>query len=370
MYRSLIKEYMKSSLIVILFLISSNLLFAKKLEVVFCVDFSGSTNGVVIELQKTIWATMNQLESEEYSEHISFGLVGYGRKSFRKENYYSKIIHRLGSSVNDIGNALVGLQVIINSCEAYPQNALDICLNDIKWSKENGIKKIIVFIGNGEFPLKNIEKGLDKILRMDLNIRPIFYQPISNKLINGKESWEKFAKLVGSDLIIAQPVPKKVSFKKYYDEEFILSSGAKLMSTYLPYGLEGKRQVKQLNKMFKKLKDISLENFEEMLVYQSSKMVQGKCKWDLVDRLMSGELFTEKLNKDDLPFFLQSLSSQQLINYVNIKLKERKIIVSKLRLELDKRNEYINRKQQKSKYMEGKGGLNNIISIMLKDELE
>ena len=246
----------------------------------------------------------------------------------------------------------------------------DICLNDIKWSKENGIKKIIVFIGNGEFPLKNIEKGLDKILRMDLNIRPIFYQPISNKLINGKESWEKFAKLVGSDLIIAQPVSKKVSFKKYYDEEFILSSGAKLMSTYLPYGLEGKRQVKQLNKMFKKLKDISLENFEEMLVYQSSKMVQGKCKWDLVDRLMSGELFTKKLNKDDLPFFLQSLSSQQLINYVNIKLKERKIIVSKLRLELDKRNEYINRKQQKSNYMEGKGGLNNIISIMLKDELE
>lgn len=360
---------MKNYFLIILSLLSVKLMFSQKIEIVFCADFSGSTNGLVVELQKTIWATINQLETNHSSTQFSFGLVGYGRQSFGKDNYYSRVIHPLGSDVNDIGYSLVKLQVIINSCEAYPHKALNNCVNDIKWSKEKEVKKILLFIGNGDVPLKEMEKEFKKSNKIGIILKPIFYQPLA-KLANGKRSWGKFAKLTGNDLIVASPLPTKIVFKKYYDDEFILKSGMKLISTYLPYGLEGKRCLKQLEKMFKKLKDTSLDNFEEMIVYQSSIRVQGKYKWDLVDRLMVGELIIKNLIRTDLPFFLQGLTEQQLLNYVSIKLKERKIIVAKLRLELNKRNEYVYRKQEKSKFMSGKGGLNNIISIILKKELQ
>ena len=107
------------------FILESLTSFSQKTEIVFCADFSGSTNGMVKELQKTIWATVNQFQAVKSSRELSFGLVGYGRKSFEKEKYYSKVINPLGTPVNDIGYALVKLQVVVNGCDAYPQKALN-----------------------------------------------------------------------------------------------------------------------------------------------------------------------------------------------------------------------------------------------------
>ena len=42
------------------------------------------------------------------------------------------------------------------------------------------------------------------------------------------------------------------------------------MSTYLPIGSKGKLKMNQLNKIIDKLKISSLENYEEMLIFQSS----------------------------------------------------------------------------------------------------
>jgi hypothetical protein len=85
---------------------------------------------------------------------------------------------------------------------------------------------------------------------------------------------------------------------------------------------------------------------------------------------MIGELLIKRLNKNELPFFLQGLTEQQLFRYIDIKSKERKILVTKLRLELNKRNEFIYRKQEKSKFMAGKGGLSSIVFSLIKEELK
>jgi len=353
--------------IFLLILFSSTSLFAKRIEVVFCADFSGSTNGMVTELQKTIWSSMNQIQEKD-SVQIEFGLIGYGRKSFHQENNYVKVIHPLGSPVNEIGYSLVKLQVIINSCETYPQKALSACIKKIKWSEDNVTKRIIVFIGNGEVELKSIEKEFLKAKKKGISIQPIFYQRSASSA-RGRESWKKFAKLTGNDLIIAQPALQTVSFKKYYDEAFIVNAGAKLMSTYLPIGSKGKLKMNQLNKIIDKLKISSLENYEEMLIFQSSPFIQGKYDWDMVDLYSRGEFELKDLNIDDFPVFLQSLPREQLLGYVQLKLKVRQIVVSKLRLELDKRNEYMYRKKEKSKYMVGRGGLSNIICLLLLDHI-
>ena len=184
------------------FILESLTSFSQKTEIVFCADFSGSTNGMVVELQKTIWSIVNQFESNDTFTQVSFGLVGYGRQSFGKEDYYSKVINPLGSDVNDIGYTLVRLQVITNSCEAYHEKAINHCLEGVEWSKNNEVKKILVFIGNGDIKLKQIEKSLRKALKIGIIVKPIFYQPKA-KLVNGKEGWEKFAKLTGGKLIIA-----------------------------------------------------------------------------------------------------------------------------------------------------------------------
>lgn len=336
---------------------------------VFCADFSGSTNGMVKELQKSVWASINQLESEFPSIEVSYGLVGFGRKSFNKENNYSEVIHQLGSPINEIGYSLVKLLEVIQSCEAYPQKAMNDCVKKIKWSKDENVKKMIFFIGNGGIPMKQMETELKKAKKLDIEIVPIYFKP-QLSYNSGKQSWESFAKKVNKELVIALPNHSSIAFKKYYDENFILDSGAELASTYLGYGSKGRLLSKQFKKMVEELKVNSQENYEEMLIYQSSHSVQGaNGNWDLVDLFANGKFVFAQLNKSDLPLFLQGFNKEQLEKYLSIKLRERTLIVTKLRLELNKRNEYIQRKQKKSQHFEGKGGLSMVISSIIVDSV-
>lgn len=360
---------MNTFLRIIVFVCLTHLSFAKKMEVVFCADFSGSTNGMVLELQRTIWATMNQLEADNSDVEISCGLVGFGRKTFLKENHYSQVVHPLGTAINDIGYSLVKLQVVINSCDAFPQKAMNDCVKKIKWSSDKSVKKLIVFIGNGSIPLKQMETEVKKGLKKDIVIKPVYFKPSAN-YNNGLESWKKFADFTSNKLIISVPNKLNIQFKKYYDESFISSSGDKLLSTYLPYGDSGRKRLKHLGKIIEKLKATSSDNYEEMLIYQSSKSVQGSNKkWDLVDLAMSGELIVSALDKKALPLFMQSFNDTQIEKYISLKVKERKLVVSKLRLELSKRNEFVVRKQEKSKHFTGKGGLCALILKIIEEEI-
>lgn len=344
--------------------------FPQKMEVLFCADFSGSTNGMVVELQKTIWATMNKLEADNSSIEIRYGLVGFGRISFGKDDYYSKVIHDMGTPVNDIGYSLVKLQLLINGCEAYPQKAINDCLKKVSWSQNKSVKKMIVIIGNGGLPMKQMEVEVKKAKKKGILINPIFFKPTTN-YSNGIENWKSFAKEAGNKLVISEPNNSSIQFKKYYDESFIASSGNKFISTYLPYGALGRKKVKQLKEIIDKLKVISSENFEEMLIYQSSKTVQGSnTDWDLVDMFMVGRVNIRELTKSDLPLFMQGFTNSQIEKYIGLKVKERKLIVSKLRLELSKRNEFLNRKEAKSKHFLGKGGLSSIIQNIIQNEVE
>lgn len=360
---------MKKLLTIFSILFICPFLNAQKMEVVFCADFSGSTNGMVVELQKTIWATMNQLEAENSEVEIKCGLVGFGRKSFNKENYYSEVIHPLGTPINDIGYSLVKLQLIINSCDVYPQKAMNDCVQSIKWTSDSEVKKVIFFIGNGGIALKQMTHEVKRAKKKGITIKPIFFKPKPN-YSNGLESWKSFAKNTGSELVFSEPNLSKVKFKKYYDESFIVSSGDKLLSTFLPYGIEGGRNVKQMERMIEKLKSTSSENYEEMLIYQSSNAVQGEnLKWDLVDMAIAGVLDVNKLNKKDLPVFMQGFTNAQVEKYVSLKVRERGLVVSKLRLELSKRNEFVHRKQVKSQNFVGKGGLSLTITGLIQEEV-
>lgn len=353
---------MKKILAIFLIFLAFSHTQAQKLEVVFCADFSGSTNGMVKELQNSVWASINQIENEYPSLEVDYGLVGFGRKSFNKENNYSEVINPLGTPINDIGYSLVKLLEVIQSCEAYPQKAMNDCVKGIKWSKDDNVKKLLFFIGNGGIPMKQMEVELKKAKKIGIDVVPIYFKR-NPSYKTGKESWEAFAKHLNKDLIIALPNQTKIQFKKYYDETFIRDSGAKLAGTYLGYGSRGRLAVKHLKTMVEELQNSSLENYEEMLIYQSSKSVQGSNKgWDLVDLFASGTFDFNKLSKSDIPVFLQGFNEEQFKKYLALKLKERNLIVSKLRLELSKRNEFIHRRQLKSQHFEGKGGLNIIIS--------
>lgn len=51
------------------------------MEIVFCTDLSGSTNGLIRQFNADFWTLINTLPKEKV---LKIGLIAYGRKSFRR----------------------------------------------------------------------------------------------------------------------------------------------------------------------------------------------------------------------------------------------------------------------------------------------
>jgi hypothetical protein len=341
--------------------------FTQKAEIIICADLSGSTNGMIVSLQKTIWSVVNEIDGNESIEEVKFGLIGYGRKSFGKENHFTKVLEDLNIDVNKIGYTLLKSQLTIQGCEAYPEKAINKCVNNISWSKEEAVQRIIIIIGNGGISYKQMKKEIKNAHKKQIKITPIYYKSRSS---SGEEKqWKDFSEMCNNELRVAVPSNKNIVFKKNYDTKFIQESGDKLKRTYIPYGTEGKQLQKKFNFLFEHLKESSPDGYEEMLVYQSSYHVQGQNKdWDLVDLALSHDIDFKNIKRERLPLFLQSFTDEQLSKYVNIKIRERKLLVKKIRLELNKRRNFTKRKQVKSQHFVGKGGLSVLIQVYLKAE--
>jgi hypothetical protein len=357
----------KNITLVAIFCFVSFTAFTQKAEIVICADLSGSTNGMIVSLQKTIWSVVNEMDANESIEEVKFALVGYGRKSFGKENNFTKILQDLSIDVNKIGYTLLKSQLTIQGCDAYPEKGINDCINNISWSKTEDVQRIIIIIGNGGISYKQMEKQVKKAQKKAIKITPVYYKSRVNA--GEEKQWKDFAEMCDNELRVATPSNKNIVFKKTYDTKFIQETGGQLKHTYIPYGEEGKQSQKKFNFLFDHLKESSPEGYEEMLVYQSSYHVQGQNKnWDLVDLAISGDIDYEKIKRERLPLFLQSFTDEQLSKYVNIKIRERKLLIKKIRLELNKRRNFTKLKQVKSQHFVGKGGLSVLIQLYLKAE--
>lgn len=342
---------------------------AQKVEIVFCADLSGSTNGMITSLQKTIWSVANEMDAKSSVSDVRYGFVGFGRKSFGKDNQFSKVLHDLSGDVNTIGYSLLKSQIQIQGCDAYPQKAINDCIENISWSKDDAVQKIVILIGNGTIPKKQMAKQVKKAKKKSIQITPIYYK--SRQKSGEEKQWEAFAKTCNNELRVATPIKSTITFHKAYDETFLQNTGERLKGSYIPYGESGVKEFKKIKYIFKTLKERSKENYEEMLVYQSSYHVQGKNKsWDLIDLASQEKVDFSKIEMEKLPLFLQSFSPLQLEKYVNLKIKERKLLVKKIRLEIEKRNDYSKRKQLKSQHFVGKGGLSIILQVYINSQFE
>src|SRR5215510_10211146 len=55
------------------------------IDIVFCVDLSGSTNGIIEHLRNNIWHFIHEMENLEPVPDYRIGFIGYSRPSFGKE---------------------------------------------------------------------------------------------------------------------------------------------------------------------------------------------------------------------------------------------------------------------------------------------
>src|SRR5262249_7260804 len=116
-----------------------------RIEVVFCLDTTGSMTGLIEGAKQKIWSISNQIAGGKPAPELKVGLVAYRD---RGDEYVTKVF--------DLTDDLDAVHATLKSFKAagggdFPERvneALHVAVNKVKWSQDKEVLRIIFLVGD------------------------------------------------------------------------------------------------------------------------------------------------------------------------------------------------------------------------------
>jgi Mg-chelatase subunit ChlD len=318
-----------------------------KIEVVFCLDTTGSMGGLIEGAKQKIWSISNHIAGGKPTPDLKIGLVAYRD---RKDAYITKVID-LTDDLDAIHGHLRGFQAQGGGDAPESVNqALDESVNKIKWSTDKKTLRIIFLVGDApphmdyaddvKYPdtcKKACEKGI-----------------IINTIQCGGDAqcqkhWKDICKLAeGSYAQIAQS-GGVVAVATPYDKE-LAEINTELAKTTVVYGRTEMRREGEAKLAAAGALPAAAAADRAAFAGKSGKAAA----YDLLDAVKSGKVDLEKIKKDELPEAMRKMDLKQQKEYLD-KLGKRRAELNKKAVELDKkRGAYIKEELAKKAKKEDK----------------
>ncbi len=318
-----------------------------KIEVVFCLDTTGSMGGLIQGAKDKIWSISNQIAGGKPAPDLKIGLVAYRD---RGDAYITKITD-LTDDLDAIHGNLREFQAQGGGDGPESVNqALDDAVNKIKWSTDKKTLRIVFLVGDApphmdyaddvkysETCKKACEKGI-----------------IINAIQCGGDAecqkhWKEICKRAeGSYAQIAQS-GGVVAIATPYDKE-LAEINTELARTTVVYGRAEMQRLGEARKAEAGALPLAAAADRAAFAGKAGRAAT----YDLLDSIKSGKVKLEDLKRDELPEQMQKMDRKQQKEYLE-KLETRRTELNKKAVELDKkRADYIKEESAKQAKKDGK----------------
>lgn len=318
-----------------------------KIEVVFCLDTTGSMGGLIQGAKDKIWSISNQIAGGKPSPDLKIGLVAYRD---RGDAYITKITD-LTDDLDAIHGKLREFQAQGGGDGPESVNqALDDSVNKIKWSTDNKTLRIIFLVGDApphmdyaddaKYPAtckKACEKGI-----------------IINTIQCGgdgecQKHWKEickraegsYAQIAQTGGVVAVATPFDAELKKINDE---------LATSTLVYGRGAMKKAGEAKR--EEARKLAAPAAADRAAFAAK---DGKAAaYDLLDAIKANKVKLAELKDDELPEQMKKMDAKQRQEYLD-NLAKRRVELNQKALDLDKkRAAYIKEELAKKAKKEGK----------------
>jgi len=314
-----------------------------KVEVVFCLDTTGSMGGLIEGAKTKIWSICNQIASGKPVPDLKVGLVAFRD---RGDEYITKVFD-LSDDLDSIYGHLKTFKAAGGGDIPESVNqALDDAVNKIKWSTEKETLRIIFLVGDApphmdypddvKYPV-TCKKACEKAI-------------IINTIQCGNDAectkfWKDICvKAEGSYVKIPQDGGVNVAVATPYDKR-LGEINLELTNSTLVYGDRGK-------------KDADLRKVAEATALPAGPAADraafgGKggmvASYDLLDAVKAKRVKLEEIKKEDLPEKMQKMTLAEQKEYL-AGLEKKRTELQKEAVDLDrKRSDFIQKKLAEDK---------------------
>ncbi|MCI0681266.1 MAG: VWA domain-containing protein [Gemmataceae bacterium] len=310
-------------------------------EVVFCLDTTGSMGGLIDAAKKKIWSISNQIASGTPTPYVKIGLVAFRD---RGDDYVTRVFD-LTDDLDGIHHNLMKLQA--NQGGDTPESvnqALHEAVTKIKWSNNKKTLKLIFLVGDAP-PHMNYQ---DDVKFTDTCKLAASRDIIINTVQCGRDKecakhWKDICRLAeGSYVQLDQQGGPVVTVATPYDKD-LAEINRELNRSTLVYGAP-KAQSAAKGKLATSESYLAAPAAADRAAFQARVNAGGNA-YDLLTNINKGTVKLEDLKKDELPPELQKLTLPEQKAFL-MKLDARRNEMSQKAIDLDKkRSRFIADKQ-------------------------
>lgn len=309
-----------------------------KVEVVFCLDTTGSMTGLIEGAKQKIWSIANQIVKGKPTPELKIGLVGYRDVG---DEYVTKVL----SLDRDLDTVFENLMSFVayggGDGPEHVNKALNDAVHDIKWSKDRMTLKLIFLVGDAP-PHMDYKDGFDyrkiceEAVKKDIIINTIqcgdydeaekYWRDIA------KRSEGKYARVEQSGGMVAIDTPM--------DEE-LSKLNLELEETVVTYG--GEEIMAKAADKKEAVAAMAPAVAAERAAYKSSAAGAsvGMSSYDLIDAIKNGDVKLEDVKEDELPEEMKKMSVKERKAYLVKKEKGREALKTKIQKLNKERAAYI-----------------------------
>ncbi len=330
-----------------------------RVEVVFCLDTTGSMKGLISAAKQKIWAICNQITTGTPTPHVKVGLVAFRD---RGDAYITKVID-LTDDLDSIHAQLMGFQA--QGGGDFPESvnqALHESVTKISWSDDKKTLRMIFLVGDApphmDYP-DDVKYPETCQLAVKKNI-------IINTVQCGKHKetqkyWLDICRLAeGSFVQIDANGGPVVAVDTPFDAD-LAKINAEISKKTLVYGSHATQAAGAAKaKAGTALAPAAQADRAGFLIRNNA----GGTSYDLLYNVQNGKVKLEDLKKEELPPEMRNLTLEQQKAYLNKLDGERKELTQKA-LDLDrKRNDFIAQKEAKDAKTNGNSFERQVLQIL------
>jgi hypothetical protein len=305
-----------------------------RVEVVFCLDTTGSMGGLIEGAKQKIWSISNKIVQGNPAPDLYIGLVGY-------RDYGDQYVTRLYALDDDLDRVYENLMSLQadggGDTPEHVNRALHDAVNSMSWSRDDATLKLIFLVGDCP-PHMDYDDGY--------HYREACREAVVNDIIvntiqcgdyhETSKFWRSIARLgEGEYAAIAQE--GGMSFiETPYDEE-LSRMNMLLEETVVPFGSADKRRVYADRK--EKVASMEAPAAAERAAYKSAGADMGN--YDLIDALKEGRVALAELKDRDLPSEMRGMTTKEKRRYLQGIEREREALMAQIAELAGKRSTYI-----------------------------
>jgi Mg-chelatase subunit ChlD len=317
------------------------------IDIVICLDTSGSMDGLIESAKGKLWAIVNDLAKVKPTPDLRVALYQFGNDGLSQQTGWVEQLVPLTTDLDAVYQKLMPLRT--NGGTELVARVTKRAIEDMRWSDQVNALKQIYVCGNEEAnqdQMVSLKEVAELARKKGIYVNTIYCGSNSS----GEASlWKEFALMAGGKYanIDQNAIRHEIAIATPFDKELEKLSG-EFEKTAIRGGRDGKAKTEQLEAFAKELKQAAPSAALDRAAAQSGKLIKD-AKNDLLDRLEADKEFDiKKLKNEELPDEMKKMKPEEREAYLKTKAAERAKLQERMSELATKRARYIDEERKKA----------------------